>query len=128
MADDLPSEEVNQYRVLRLLDENPSINQRAIARHLNISLGAVNYSLRGLIERGLVKAQNFRNSKNKIAYIYLLTPSGLAQKGKIAARFLANRLTEYDLIRREIEAARKDLEEQARAIQGQDNEEEGAGS
>lgn len=128
MTGDLPSEEINQYRVLRLLDENPSINQRAIARHLNISLGAVNYSLRGLIERGLVKAQNFRNSKNKVAYIYLLTPSGLAQKGKMAARFLANRLREYDLIVREIEAARKDLEGQASVGQARDNTKEGAGS
>ncbi len=125
MAEQLPSREVNEYRVLRLLGENPSINQRSIARDLNISLGSANYSLRALVERGLVKAQNFRNSKNKVAYIYLLTPSGIAQKSQMAARFLAGRLREYELIKREIEAARKDVGEWEDAVSANDLGKEG---
>lgn len=116
MAGRLPSRKVNEYRVLRLLHGNSSIDQRSIARDLNISLGSVNYSLRALIERGHVKAQNFRNSKNKVGYIYLLTPSGIAEKSQMAARFLADRLREYELIEREIAAARKDVEESGNSV------------
>lgn len=122
MAENLRSQEVNEYRLLRLLVENPSINQRAIARDLNISLGAVNYSLRALLDRGLLKVQNFRNSKNKVAYIYLLTPSGITQKGRIAAKFLASRLKEYELIKREIEATREDLLRQTHVRPAEEDE------
>ena len=66
------------YKLMRLLEENPGLSQRDAARELGVSLGKINYCLRALIARGWVKATNFKNSQNKAAYLYMVTPSGIA--------------------------------------------------
>ncbi len=91
-----------QLRLMRVLEANPHASQREIARALGISLGKTNYCLRALIDRGLVKARNFRDSRNKAAYAYLLTPQGLDEKARVTRRFLARKRAEYEALRREI--------------------------
>lgn len=92
-----------RYRILKALEADPQASQRRIADELGISLGRVNYCLQALIRKGLVKANNFRNSDNKRAYLYLLTPRGIEEKARVTARFLRVKLDEYELLKREIE-------------------------
>ncbi|HEX7153252.1 MAG TPA: MarR family EPS-associated transcriptional regulator [Thermoanaerobaculia bacterium] len=109
------SEEV-RYRLLKLLAEHPDASQRQVARELGISLGKANYCLRALMERGLVKVRNFRNSENKTAYAYILTPQGLEEKIDVTSAFLRRKMAEYDLLREEIgrlQAEVNALEEQS---------------
>lgn len=98
-----------RYKILKILEANPEISQRDMARALGISLGRVNFCLKALIEVGLLKATNFRNSSNKLAYMYLLTPSGIEEKSAITARFLKLKLQEYVNLQAEIEEIRQDL-------------------
>ena len=93
-----------RFRILRLLEEHPQMTQRQIADTLGISLGGVNYCLRGLVERGSVKVNNFRTSTNKLAYAYVLTPKGISARAALAQAFLARRLAEYEALRAEIDA------------------------
>src|SRR5674476_521921 len=72
-----------RYKILKRLEANPEISQRELAGDLDISLGRVNFCIQALIEKGLVKANNFRNSKNKKGYAYFLTPRGIEEKAKI---------------------------------------------
>lgn len=96
------------YRLMRLLDENPEMSQRELARRLGISLGKVNYCLKELIKRGCVKVGNFTNSDNKVAYMYLLTPRGIEHKAKLTMRFLQLKMREYELLRDEIEQMQRE--------------------
>ena len=89
-------------KVLRSIEENPEITQRELAKKLGVSLGKVNYCLKALIDRGWIKANNFKKSNNKASYAYLLTPSGLEEKAKITVRFLKQRMRDYEQIKREI--------------------------
>ena len=95
-----------RYKILKALEKNPEISQRALARELGVSLGRTNYCLKALIDVGLLKASNFRNSKNKLAYMYLLTPSGVKEKSVITERFLKAKLQEYEALQTEIEMLR----------------------
>ncbi|MES2579462.1 MAG: MarR family EPS-associated transcriptional regulator [Pseudomonadota bacterium] len=97
-----------RYKILKILEANPEISQRDLARELGISLGRVNFCLKGLIEVGLLKATNFRNNQNKLGYMYFLTPKGLEEKTVITARFLKTKLQEYANLQTEIEELRKD--------------------
>ena len=90
-------------KVLRTLDGNPSLSQRELARQLGISLGKTNYCLQALLEKGWIKAMNFKNNKNKIAYRYLLTPSGIDHKSRLTLRFLESKRKEYGALKREID-------------------------
>ena len=96
-------QEDTHFRVLGLLEQNPDLSQRELAKVLGVSLGGVNYSLRALAERGMVKVQNFKRSEKKLAYAYVLTPRGLAEKTRLTARFLKRKLEEYEALRAEIE-------------------------
>jgi len=91
-----------RYKILKLVEEKPEISQRELAESLGISLGKVNYCLKALIAVGILKASNFRNSKNKLAYMYLLTPTGIEEKAKITSRFLKKKLQEYQILQQEI--------------------------
>ena len=93
-----------RLRVLRALEANPELSQRQLAAELGVSLGGVNYALKALVERGFVKADNFRKSGNKVAYLYVLTPQGVAEKASLATAFLGQKLEEYEVLRQEIEA------------------------
>ncbi len=93
-----------RFQILRLLHENPVLTQRELGERVGVSLGAVNYCLKALIERGLVKAGNFSKSPNKLGYAYVLTPAGIAEKTVLTGRFLARKKAEYEALRAEIEA------------------------
>ncbi|PKM37060.1 MAG: MarR family EPS-associated transcriptional regulator [Gammaproteobacteria bacterium HGW-Gammaproteobacteria-10] len=97
-------------RVLRLLENNAQMNQRELADNLGVSLGKVNYCLKALLGRGLIKMHNFRNSQNRLAYVYLLTPSGIAEKTLLTKRFLDIKLAEYEMLKQEIEALTKEVD------------------
>src|SRR3954447_23477120 len=103
----METEEIH-YKLMRLLQANRQLSQRDAARELGVSLGKVNYCLRALMSRGWVKAANFKNSRNKAAYMYLLTPRGLEQKASLAMRFLNIKLREYEALRAEIEQMRQE--------------------
>ena len=100
------------YQLLRELEDNPSISQRELSRSLGISLGKVNYCLRALIDKGLVKANNFRKSNNKLAYAYVLTPQGLQRKAEITVAFLRRKQAEYQELEQEIERLRQEVQQQ----------------
>jgi EPS-associated MarR family transcriptional regulator len=97
-----------RYKILKILEVNPEISQRDMARELGISLGRVNFCLKALIEKGLLKATNFRNSRNKLAYMYLLTPRGIEEKTHITSQFLKIKMQEYHHLEAEIEALRRE--------------------
>ena len=98
-----------RLRVLRVLESNPELSQRQLAAELGVSLGGVNYALKALVERGFVKVGNFRNSGNKVAYLYVLTPQGVAEKASLATVFLGRKLEEYEVLRQEIEALKGEV-------------------
>ena len=98
-----------RLRVLRALEANPELSQRQLAAELGVSLGGVNYALKALVERGFVKAGNFRKSGNKVAYLYVLTPQGVAEKASLATAFLGRKLQEYEVLRQEIEALKGEV-------------------
>jgi len=98
-----------QYRVLRLLEQNPQLTQRELSRTLGVSLGGINYCLNALISQGLIKLQNFKNNQHKWAYAYLLTPQGLAQKTALTGAFLKRKMDEYHLLKQEIESLQKEV-------------------
>ena len=99
-----------RLRVLRALEANPELSQRQLAAELGVSLGGVNYALKALIERGFVKADNFRKSGAKAAYLYVLTPKGIAEKSSLATAFLGRKLEEYEVLRLEIEALKDEVD------------------
>jgi EPS-associated MarR family transcriptional regulator len=102
------------FELMRLLEKRPGLSQRDAARELGVSLGKVNYCLRALIKRGWVKASNFKNSQNKAAYLYILTPRGLTGKAQLAVTYLQQRMREFDELRRDIEQIPHDGEETTR--------------
>ncbi|WP_281990673.1 MarR family EPS-associated transcriptional regulator [Sulfitobacter geojensis] len=102
------SEDVH-FRVLRVLNDRPGLSQREIAQELGVSLGAVNYCLRALVEKGQIKVQNFRASDNKLRYAYILTPRGMAQKAQLTGAFLKRKVAEYEALKAEIEAVKSEM-------------------
>lgn len=97
-------QEDTYYRVMRLLEENPDLTQRELAQKLGVSVGGLNYCLKALTEKGLVKMQNFANSKNKFGYVYVLTPRGIAEKARLTSNFLKRKMEEYEALKAEIDA------------------------
>lgn len=95
--------EQRQLHAMRLLEANPKMTQRELAEALGVSLGAANYCLKALVEKGWVKLENFQNNSRKLGYLYLLTPRGIAAKTTLTARFLRRKLLEYEALKAEIE-------------------------
>ena len=104
---------------MRLLLDNPSLSQRELADALGVSLGKINYCLKALMDKGLVKVQNFRNNQNKLAYAYLLTPLGIAEKASLTKQFLRRKIAEYEGLNREIEQLRSEILEQNSPVETQ---------
>jgi len=104
-------DEATHYSLLKTLEENPGLSQRDLAKKLGISLGKINYCLNKLIEKGSLKANNFRNSQNKLAYAYLLTPQGIESRARMTVEFLKIKVQEYERLRAEIEALRREAEQ-----------------
>ncbi len=99
-----------RYKIFKILKDDPQISQRALAIKLGVSLGRVNFCLKALVQKGMIKVNNFRNNKNKQAYAYLLTPSGIEEKARVAVRFLRNKLAEYENLEVEIEQLRSEVD------------------
>jgi EPS-associated MarR family transcriptional regulator len=93
----------SKYQLLKSLEQDSNLTQRQLSKELGISLGKVNYCLQSLIQIGLVKVNNFKNSKHKIQYSYLLTPKGVAEKTKLTISFLKVRTKEYEELKKEVE-------------------------
>ena len=100
--------EENRYQLLKLLEQNPNLNQRELAKAMGISLGKTNYCLNALIEKGLIKATNFKRSKNKMNYAYYLTPKGIEEKASVTMRFLKRKQQEYESLVKELEELQKE--------------------
>ena len=92
----------DQFNVLRKINSNPNVSQRDLANELNLSLGKINYCLKALKNKGLVKIQNFKKSKNKMGYAYILTPRGISEKTKITISFMKKKMNEYEELKKEI--------------------------
>ena len=104
-------DETTHYGLLKTLEENPGLSQRDLAKRLGVSLGKINYCLNALVTKGSVKINNFRNSDNKLAYAYLLTPSGVEQKARMTVEFLQIKVQEYERLRAEIEELKREAEQ-----------------
>lgn len=101
--------EAAHYHVLRLIEATPEISQRELAHALGVSLGKTHYLLKALLNKGLVKVDNFRRSDNKLAYAYLLTPNGITAKLNLTHAFLQHKEREFEATRKEIERLHKEL-------------------
>ena len=91
-----------ELEILRKIEENPNLTQRQIAEHLGLSLGKINYLIKALLGKGMVKVDNFRKSDKKIGYLYLLTPEGVDRKRKLTLLFLQRKAEEFDRLKKEI--------------------------
>lgn len=94
------------------MQSNPLIKQRDLASELGLSLGKTNYCIRALLDKGWIKVQNFRNSQNKLAYTYLLTPTGILIKAELTARFLKIKMAEYEALKRDIDLLAAEINNQ----------------
>lgn len=94
--------EERHLHTLRLLAANPEMTQRELAEALGVSVGAANYCLKALVEKGWVKLENFRKNPNKLRYLYLLTPMGISAKAQLTASFLRRKVADYEALRVEI--------------------------
>lgn len=108
-----PETQETHLKVMRLIEANPELTQRGLATELGISLGKANYCLKALINKGLVKANNFKNSANKRAYLYILTPKGIETKTRISVRFLQRKIEEYEALKQEIEKLKSELKDES---------------
>ena len=98
-----------QFEVLRRLHQTPQISQRALAKDLGVGLGTINFCFQALVEKGLVKMQNFSQSKNKLRYAYLLTPTGVVEKSKLTAEFLKRKVAEYETLQADIQTLKAEM-------------------
>ena len=102
-----------QFRILRLLQDNPEMSQRDLAKAVGASTGGVHYVLNALLEKGWIKLSNFTASEDRRRYAYVLTPRGVAEKATLTRRFLARKMAEYEALRAEIESVRAEVAEEA---------------
>jgi len=109
--------EETYLKVMRLLQENPDLTQRELAEQLGVSVGSVNYCLKALMEKGLVKMKNFIHSKNKFGYVYVLTPTGIAERAELTSKFLARKVAEYETLKHEIQLLKAEVDGNQENIQ-----------
>jgi EPS-associated MarR family transcriptional regulator len=98
------------FRLMRILEATPDISQREMAKVLGVSFGCINYCLNALINKGLVKIQNFNQNQNKFGYVYLLTPTGIAEKASLTSSFLKRKMDEYEALKVEIETLKSEID------------------
>ncbi|MFA5665050.1 MarR family EPS-associated transcriptional regulator [Castellaniella sp.] len=102
----------HSLKLLRLLQEHPDLSQRELARALGLSLGKTHYCVRALLDKGLIKMHDFTHSNNKRGYAYLLTPAGLCAKAELTRAFLHQKQAEYETLKYEIAALRREVDGQ----------------
>ena len=105
--------EIN-YKLLKLLEEEPNLTQRQMAKEMGISLGKFNYCLKELVKKGFVKVDRFTSSENKAAYMYLLTPKGADEKVRVTHGFLKRKMAEFEEIKQQIEELRQEMSKDQR--------------
>jgi EPS-associated MarR family transcriptional regulator len=93
----------DHFNILRKIQSKPNSTQRELAEELEFSLGKLNYCLKALKNKGLVKIDNFKKNKNKLNYIYVLTPKGISEKTKLTINFMARKMKEYEELKKEME-------------------------
>jgi EPS-associated MarR family transcriptional regulator len=98
------------FRLMRILEATPDISQREMAMVLGVSFGCINYCLNALIDKGLVNIQNFNQNQNKFGYVYLLTPTGIAEKASLTSSFLKRKMEEYEALKVEIETLKSEID------------------
>ena len=86
----------DEFEILRTIAKKPDISQRKLSKELGFSLGKLNYCVKLLQKKGLIKIQNFKKGKKKLNYLYILTPQGISRKSKLAISFIKNKMSEYD--------------------------------
>ena len=96
-------------KIIREIEKAPEQSQRALSKRFGVSLGSIHYCINALVEKGYVKARNFKNAQSKLAYAYILTPSGLSLKKELTLAFLRRKRAEYEALQKEIEALEEDL-------------------
>ena len=99
--------------LLRKLESSPHFTQRELSKEMGVSLGKVNYCIKKLTEKGLIKLTNFTHNTNKMGYAYLLTPSGVEEKTRLTFSFLKRKVVEYEILKKEIEELKFESEEMA---------------
>tara|TARA_B100001248_G_C27246681_1_gene391872 strand:+ start:248 stop:565 length:318 start_codon:yes stop_codon:yes gene_type:complete len=92
----------NNYKVLKEIQNNPNTSQRKLAKEVGFSLGKLNYCLKALQQKGLIKIDNFKKNPNKISYAYILTPKGIKKKAKLTMNFMIRKMKEYDELKKEL--------------------------
>ena len=97
--------------LLRKLELSPECTQRELSKEMGVSLGKVNYCIRKLTEKGLIKITNFKQNPNKVGYAYLLTPQGIEEKSRLTFAFLKRKIIEYEILKKEIIALKLESEE-----------------
>ena len=97
--------------LLRKLELSPECTQRELSKEMGVSLGKVNYCIRKLTEKGLIKITNFKQNPNKVGYAYLLTPQGIEEKSRLTFSFLKRKIIEYEILKKEIIALKLESEE-----------------
>jgi len=110
------SKKLNQFQILKSLEQDSHFTQRQLSSNLGVSLGKVNYCIKSLIEKGFIKVNNFRNNKNKIQYSYLLTPKGIEEKAKLTLDFIRIKTQEYDTLKQEIESLKQEAKNMDRDL------------
>jgi EPS-associated MarR family transcriptional regulator len=105
--------EDTNFRLMKILEVNPELSQREMGKALGISFGGINYCLNALVAKGLVKIENFSHNQNKFGYVYLLTPSGIAEKAALTSSFLKRKMEEYEALKLEIEMLRYEMRAKA---------------
>lgn len=103
----------SQFKTLRELAKDGTLSQRDLSRRMGLSLGRVNYVINALLEKGYIKAERFKNAKNKAGYMYILTPSGAAEKYRQTQEFLARKSVEFEMLKREIEQLRDETQKRS---------------
>ena len=106
------SNKQSQYQILKSLEQDSNYTQRQLSKDLDLSLGKVNYCLKSIIEKGFVKIDNFKNSKNKSQYSYLLTPKGVEEKARLTMDFIKIKTREYEQLKDEIETLKTEVKKQ----------------
>lgn len=106
--------EDTHFRVLRLLQENPELSQRELAKSVGLSVGGIHYVLNALIDKGLVKLGNFTAAEDKRRYAYILTPKGIARKANLTRAFLVRKMEEYEVLKKEIEALKAEIPDKSK--------------
>jgi EPS-associated MarR family transcriptional regulator len=106
------------FWTLKVLQENPGVTQRTIAKEVGINVSTINFCLKALVEKGWIKMGNFSKNPDKLKYSYLLTPTGVAEKAAVTKRFLQRKLVEYEKLREEIEALKLNVQEETSDKEG----------